>query len=456
MNANGSFSYTPAADFTGSDGFSYRASDGSLTSNVATVTISVSAVNDAPVAAGDAYGTAEDTVATVTGPGVFGNDTDPDGDPLIAVLVTGPSHGSLTLNANGSFSYTPAPDITGSDVFTYRASDGSLTSNVATVTLSVSAVNDAPTVTVAAGGSCGSDDRSGTITLTVGDAESAATALTVSAASSNPTLLPVGNIVLAGSGAARTVTANTIGGRTGTAVVTVTVNDGQATSTVQLTVRSGGNGTDTVTGGGGADLILGQGGNDTLRGGDGVDLLCGGQGNDTLSGGAGDDSLAGSGGNDVLNGEDGNDLLSGGDGNDTLAGGAGNDSLVGAGGDDRLTGGLGADRFSGGQGNDRATDFTAAEGDTTDGTIHNGSVASRVADVGHRVKRAAGIRLSGADSGQPGRSGWKGSLAAVVTIHGGTLDASRASAGGPAADTALPLGRPVPPVSGARGGPQTA
>jgi VCBS repeat-containing protein len=305
----------------------------------------------------------------VAAPGVLGNDSDPDGDPLTAVLVAGPSHGSLTLNANGSFSYTPAADVAGADSFSYRASDGTLTSNVATVTLTVTPVNDAPTAAVAAGGTCGTDDRSGTINLTVGDVESAATALTLTAVSSNPTLLPAGNIVFAGSGAARTVTARTVAGRTGTAVVTITVNDGQATSTVQFTVRSGGNGTDTVTGAGGADLILGQGGNDTLRGGDGNDLLCGGDGNDTLTGGAGDDSLAGSRGNDVLNGEDGNDLLSGGDGNDTLTGGAGNDSLVGAGGDDRLTGGPGADRFSGGPGNDRATDLTPAEGDTTDGTI---------------------------------------------------------------------------------------
>ena len=63
---------------------------------------------------------------TVPAPGVLGNDSDPDGDPLTAVLVTGPSHGSLTLNANGSFSYTPAADFAGSDSFTYRASDGTL------------------------------------------------------------------------------------------------------------------------------------------------------------------------------------------------------------------------------------------------------------------------------------------------------------------------------------------
>ena len=124
----------------------------------------------------------------------------------------GPSHGTLTLNANGSFTYTPAANYNGSDSFTYRASDGTLTSNLATVTLTVTAVNDAPTVTVAAGGTCGTDDRSGTINLTVGDVESAAAALTLSAASSNPALVPNGNVVFGGSGATRTLTA-TRGGR---------------------------------------------------------------------------------------------------------------------------------------------------------------------------------------------------------------------------------------------------
>jgi VCBS repeat-containing protein len=111
---------------------------------VATVTITVTAVNDAPVAAGDAFSTAEDTALTVPAPGVLGNDTDRDDDPLTAVVVTSPSHGTLTVNANGSFSYTPAGNFNGSDSFTYRASDGTLTSNVATVTISVTAVNDAP------------------------------------------------------------------------------------------------------------------------------------------------------------------------------------------------------------------------------------------------------------------------------------------------------------------------
>jgi VCBS repeat-containing protein len=343
LNANGSFSYTPAADYTGSDSFSYRASDGTLTSNVATVAISVTAVNDVPVAAGDAFSTAEDTVLTVPAPGVLGNDSDPDGDPLTAVQVTGPGHGTLSLNANGSFSYTPAAD--------FAASDGTLSSSPATVTITVTPVNDAPRVEVAPGGTCGLDDRSGTINLTVSDVDTPAAALTLSASSNNQALLPNGNIVFAGSGASRPLTAKTVAGRTGTANVTVTVSDGQATATVPLTVRAGGNSNDVLTGGNGTDLIWGQNGNDSVGGGEGIDLLCGGAGNDTLDGAAG------------------NDALSGGSGDDRLSGGADNDVLTGGSGGDRLTGGSGADRFSGGSGVDAATDFTAAEGDTSDGTI---------------------------------------------------------------------------------------
>ena len=178
LNANGSFTYTPAADYDGTDSFTYRASDGSLNSSPATVTITVTAPpNEAPVAAADSYITAEDITLTVNAPGVLRNDRDPEGKPLSAVRVSGPSNGTLTLNANGSFTYRPQDNFNGSDSFTYRASDGSLASNPATVTITVTARNDAPTVKVAAGGTCGKDDHSGTVNLTVADVESPAAEL---------------------------------------------------------------------------------------------------------------------------------------------------------------------------------------------------------------------------------------------------------------------------------------
>ena len=144
LNADGSFTYTPNADFNGSDSFTYKANDGALDSNVATVNITIGAVNDAPVAADDSYSTSEDTALTIAAAGVLGNDSDIDGDALTAIRVAGPANGSVTLNADGSFTYTPNADFNGSDSFTYKANDGTLDSNVAIVDITVGAVNDAP------------------------------------------------------------------------------------------------------------------------------------------------------------------------------------------------------------------------------------------------------------------------------------------------------------------------
>src|SRR6185436_17942972 len=144
LNNNGSFSYTPALNYAGSDSFTYKANDGQADSAVATVSITIEAVNDAPVAVNDSFTTAEDTALNVVASGVLSNDSDVDGDSLSAVLVSGPSNGDLALNNNGSFSYTPALNYAGSDSFTYKANDGQADSAVATVSITIEAVNDAP------------------------------------------------------------------------------------------------------------------------------------------------------------------------------------------------------------------------------------------------------------------------------------------------------------------------
>jgi VCBS repeat-containing protein len=100
--------------------------------------------NNAPIADNDSYTANEDQVLQVAAPGVLDGDTDADADPLTAVLASGPSHGTLVLNANGSFTYTPAPNYFGPDSFTYRASDGTAQSNLATVSLTINSINDAP------------------------------------------------------------------------------------------------------------------------------------------------------------------------------------------------------------------------------------------------------------------------------------------------------------------------
>jgi uncharacterized repeat protein (TIGR01451 family) len=107
-----------------------------------TVTITVS--NLPPVANNDNYATPEDTPLIVPANGVLANDTDANGDTLIAVLVTAPANGTLTLSANGGFTYTPGTYYRGPDSFTYRASDGSTNSGPATVGITVTPVNHPP------------------------------------------------------------------------------------------------------------------------------------------------------------------------------------------------------------------------------------------------------------------------------------------------------------------------
>ena len=135
--------YTPDPNFVGEDSFTFTANDGTVDSDMAVVDITVTPVNDAPVAVEDAYNVDEDTVLTVlVADGVLDNDSDVDGDPLTAVLVGDVSNGTLVLDDDGSFVYTPDENYFGSDSFTYKASDGTLESDTVTVTITVNSIND--------------------------------------------------------------------------------------------------------------------------------------------------------------------------------------------------------------------------------------------------------------------------------------------------------------------------
>jgi VCBS repeat-containing protein len=152
FNNDGSFAYTPGLGYFGTDSFTYTLNDGANTSTPATVTFNIAQVNNfPPVAGNDAYSVTENgTLSATAATGVLANDTDADHNPLTALQVpvagstTQPQHGTLTFNADGSFTYTPRPFFYGTDTFTYEASDGTHFSNPATVTITVNKANVAP------------------------------------------------------------------------------------------------------------------------------------------------------------------------------------------------------------------------------------------------------------------------------------------------------------------------
>ncbi len=149
LGQDGRFVYKSARDYSGSDTFSYQirlpvSLGGAILQGPATVTIQVRPVNDAPVAVGEAFSLNEDTRLVITAPGLLRNDADVDSKSLRPVLIDQPLHGKVVVDPSGSFIYVPVKDYSGPDRFTYRVSDGSLASNLATVTLTVRPVDDAP------------------------------------------------------------------------------------------------------------------------------------------------------------------------------------------------------------------------------------------------------------------------------------------------------------------------
>ncbi|HUQ53245.1 MAG TPA: tandem-95 repeat protein, partial [Gammaproteobacteria bacterium] len=146
LQPNGSFSFAPAAGFSGTVTFTYQADDSTVRGNTATVTITVTAVNDPPTAVADTYTTTEEAALAVTAAdGVLKNDTDSDaGTTLTAALIGNVANGTLTLRPDGSFTFTPASNFSGPTTFTYQARDGAASSATTTVTINVTAVNDAP------------------------------------------------------------------------------------------------------------------------------------------------------------------------------------------------------------------------------------------------------------------------------------------------------------------------
>jgi hypothetical protein len=143
LYSNGSFSYLPTLNFNGQDSFTYIVNDGTDNSSIATAKITINPVNDPPVSFDDSYIVDEDeTLEVLTAAGVLANDTDIEGDMLSAILIGDVADGILTLNENGSFTYSPDANFNGVDGFTYIANDGLDNSTVAKVSIVVNPVEE--------------------------------------------------------------------------------------------------------------------------------------------------------------------------------------------------------------------------------------------------------------------------------------------------------------------------
>ena len=136
----GAFTYTPNANAGGADSFTFKVNDGTIDSNIATVSVTITPVNDAPVAMDGILAAVEDTVAQGALSAI-----DVDGPSLTFSIVANGSKGTAAIDpVTGAFTYTPNPNTSGSDTVTFKTNDGSVESNTATVTVTIAAANDAP------------------------------------------------------------------------------------------------------------------------------------------------------------------------------------------------------------------------------------------------------------------------------------------------------------------------
>ena len=244
ITSNGNYRYlngSLAANQSGTATLTLTVSDGT-NPNVQTMNLTVTAVNDA--ASSTLFGIQSTAEDTTLGPVAFTvSDIDTDVNNFTITAISSSASTTVPLGnisfgvtgANRTVTITPVANSTGSSIVTYRISDGSQNTDLAFL-MGFTAVNDAPTITDIANQTINEEGNTGALAFTIGDIETVATSLSVSATSSDQTLLPNANLVIVGTGASRTITATPAANQNGTATVTVTVGDGTTTTNDTFTV----------------------------------------------------------------------------------------------------------------------------------------------------------------------------------------------------------------------------
>ncbi len=364
INANNTVTYTPTANYYGSESFLYTVSDGhggTATQRI-NVTINQVVTNTVPVAGADTATVNQNSSVDIS---VLSNDTDANGDTLTVSSVGAPSHGTVIINANNTVKYTPTANYAGADSFTYTVNDGHGGTATQTVSVTVaSATNVAPTL--GKDNAVVNEDSLIVISVLANDSDPDGDALTVTTVSSpshgvafisennTVTYTPVANYFGSDS---FLYTATDGRGATVTQRINVTINDMPEADIV------GTEGNDTLSGTAVAETVAALGGNDTINGSAGADTIDGGAGSDTVNYSASTAAVN----VDLLN-----SILSGGDAQgdvlisvenitgtnnstkDVLYGNASANALSGLSGNDVLEGGAGADTIDGGNGWDYA------------------------------------------------------------------------------------------------------
>ncbi len=245
---------TPATNQNGSATITLTVSDGQSSTSTS-FGLTVNAVNDAPTISNLANQTINEDTQTGAISFTVGDVETAAGSLTVSGSSSNPTlvhNGNIVFGGSGAsrtVTVTPAANQNGTATITVTVSDGQASTSTS-FGLTVNAVNDAPTISNILDQTINQDSSTSAISFTVGDVETAAGSLTVSGSSSNPTLVPNGNIVFGGSGASRTVTVTPAAGQTGTATITVTVSDGALTAsdTFVLMVNPSGNTPPTISG----------------------------------------------------------------------------------------------------------------------------------------------------------------------------------------------------------------